>query len=330
VKEIIHDAGRGAPLARVVFRDPYRYKLHTETFIANEGMYTGQFIYAGKNAALTIGNVLPLGSIPEGTVVSNVEEKIGDRGALGRTSGNYVTVIGHNPDEGKTRIKLPSGAKKVVKSTVRGMIGIVAGGGRTDKPLLKASRAKHKFAVKRHSWPRTRGVAMNPVDHVRGSTIFFMQTTTDSIYHSLTEVVTTSTLVRRLPFHDTPPKVKRPVSLPPEELVFCVVLKRSRTKCIIEISVLVGFLGFCCVWDSRFVDCSLAIPVSSIASVKQQNCVCMIESNFFRLLGWFTQCTARCPDTINLYASNIDYSFEKWSRRSTDANYSSSDVPGIM
>jgi large subunit ribosomal protein L8e len=136
VKEIIHDPGRGAPLARVTFRDPYRFKLATETFIANEGMYTGQFIYAGKNAALTVGNVLPLGSIPEGTVVSNVEEKAGDRGALGRTSGNYVTVIGHNPDEGKTRVKLPSGAKKVIRSTARGMIGIVAGGGRTDKPLM--------------------------------------------------------------------------------------------------------------------------------------------------------------------------------------------------
>ncbi|KAI6890633.1 60S ribosomal protein, partial [Hortaea werneckii] len=165
VKEIVHDAGRGAPLAKVMFRDPYRYKQHTETFIANEGMYTGQFVYAGKNSTLNIGNILPLGSVPEGTVVSNVEEKIGDRGALGRTSGNYVTVIGHNPDEGKTRIKLPSGAKKVVKSSVRGMIGIVAGGGRTDKPMLKASRAKHKFAVKRNSWPKTRGVAMNPVDH---------------------------------------------------------------------------------------------------------------------------------------------------------------------
>lgn len=136
MKEIVHDAGRGAPLAKVVFRDPYQYKLRTETFIANEGMYTGQFIYAGKNAALTIGNVLPLGSVPEGTVVTNVEEKMGDRGALGRTSGNYVTVIGHNPDAGQTRVKLPSGAKKVVKSSVRGMIGIVAGGGRTDKPLL--------------------------------------------------------------------------------------------------------------------------------------------------------------------------------------------------
>jgi large subunit ribosomal protein L8e len=139
VKQIVHDAGRGAPLAKVVFRDPYKFKLHTETFIANEGMYTGQFIYAGKNAALTVGNVLPLGSMPEGTVVSNVEEKIGDRGSLGRTSGNYITIIGHNPDEGKTRIKLPSGAKKIVHSTSRGMIGIVAGGGRTDKPLLSMS-----------------------------------------------------------------------------------------------------------------------------------------------------------------------------------------------
>ena len=155
-------------------------------------MYTGQFIYAGKNAALTIGNVLPLGSVPEGTVVTNVEEQQGDRGVLGRTSGNYVTVIGHNPDEGKTRVKLPSGAKKVIKSGARGMIGIVAGGGRTDKPLLsmpqldhgrllrstantlgtEASRAKHKFAVKRNSWPKTRGVAMNPVDHVSTGEIY--------------------------------------------------------------------------------------------------------------------------------------------------------------
>ena len=45
-------------------------------------MYTGQFIYAGKNATLTIGNILPVGALPEGTVVSNVEEKIGDRGAV--------------------------------------------------------------------------------------------------------------------------------------------------------------------------------------------------------------------------------------------------------
>jgi len=168
VKEIVHDPGRGAPLAKVVFRDPYRYKQRIETFIATEGMHTGQFIYCGKKATLTVGNVLPIGSMPEGTVVANVEEHAGDRGSLARASGNYATIIGHNPDEGKTRIKLPSGAKKVVMSSCRATVGIVAGGGRMDKPLLKAGRAYHKYRVKRNCWPKTRGVAMNPVDHPHG------------------------------------------------------------------------------------------------------------------------------------------------------------------
>jgi large subunit ribosomal protein L8e len=47
VKDIMHDPGRGAPLAKVVFKDPYRYKKRTEYFIAVEGMHTGQFVYAG-------------------------------------------------------------------------------------------------------------------------------------------------------------------------------------------------------------------------------------------------------------------------------------------
>lgn len=231
VKEIVHDAGRGAPLAKVQFRHPYKFKQVTETFIANEGMYTGQFIYAGKNATLTVGNVLPLASVPEGTVITNVEEKSGDRGALGRTSGNYVTVIGQNPEDGKTRIKLPSGAKKVVKNTSRGMVGIVAGGGRTDKPLLKASRAKHKFAVKRNSWPKTRGVAMNPVDHVCFLYLYNCKNRiSDIVFFSLTVVVTTSTLVRPLPCPGTLPVVKRPVLLLPGEPVCFVVPKRPRSK----------------------------------------------------------------------------------------------------
>jgi len=168
VKEIVHDPGRGAPLARVVFRDPYRYKMRTETFIATEGLSTGSFIYCGKKAALAVGNVLPIGSLPEGTVICNLEEKPGDRGALARTSGNYATVIGHDADSGKSRVRLPSGAKKTVMSVSRATVGIVAGGGRTDKPMLKAGRAYHKYRVKRNCWPKTRGVAMNPVDHPHG------------------------------------------------------------------------------------------------------------------------------------------------------------------
>jgi large subunit ribosomal protein L8e len=120
------------------------------------------------SAALSVGNVLPLSQMPEGAIVSNIESTIGDRGALARVSGNYATVIGQNPDEGKTRVKLPSGAKKVLSNKCRATVGIVAGGGRVDKPLLKAGRAYHKFKVKRNSWPKTRGVAMNPVDHPHG------------------------------------------------------------------------------------------------------------------------------------------------------------------
>jgi len=140
----------GAPLARVVFRDPYRYKLRCETFIATEGLHTGAFIYCGKKATLTVGNVLPVGQCPEGTIVCNIEEKLGDRGALARTSGGFATVIGHAADDAKTRIRLPSGAKKTVSSSARASIGIVAGGGRMDKPLLKAGRAYHKYKAKRY------------------------------------------------------------------------------------------------------------------------------------------------------------------------------------
>ena len=168
VKEIIHDPGRGAPLARVLFRHAYKYKHEKELFIAAEGMYTGQFIYCGKKAQLTVGNVLPLISLPEGTIICNVESKLGDRGTFARCSGNYATVISHNTDEDTTRIKLPSGAKKVVPSNSRAMVGIVAGGGRIDKPMLKAGNAFHKYRVKRNSWPKVRGVAMNPVDHPHG------------------------------------------------------------------------------------------------------------------------------------------------------------------
>jgi len=168
IRDIVHDAGRGAPLAKVHFKDPYRYKVTKMTFIAAEGMSTGQFIYCGKKAALTVGNVLPLGSMPEGTIICSVESKTGDRGTLARCSGNYATIIAHNADTGKTRVKLPSGKKKTIPSVARAMVGIVAGGGRIDKPMLKAGTAFHKYKAKRNSWPRTRGVAMNPVEHPHG------------------------------------------------------------------------------------------------------------------------------------------------------------------
>jgi len=168
VKCIIHDKGRGAPLAKIQFRDPYRFKRVTETVVAPEGLYSGQFVYAGKKAAIAIGNVLPLSEIPEGTVVCNVEAKIGDGGKIARASGDYAVVVAQDPEKGTSRLRLPSGSKKTVLNACRAMIGLVAGGGRTDKPILKAGRAYHKYKAKRNEWPKVRGVAMNPVDHPHG------------------------------------------------------------------------------------------------------------------------------------------------------------------
>lgn len=168
VKAILHDRGRGAPLAKVQFPNMRGEGRVNELFIAPEGMYTGQEVFSGNTATLHIGNILPVGNIPEGTYVCNVEEKPMDRGCLARASGTYCLVVAHNAETNKTRIRLPSGQKKLISSKARAMIGLVAGGGRTDKPLLKAGNAYHKYKAKRNCWPVVRGVAMNPVDHPHG------------------------------------------------------------------------------------------------------------------------------------------------------------------
>ena len=83
----------------------YRYKLDKETFIAVEGMHTGQFIYCGKNAQLDVGNVLPVGKLPEGAVVSSLETRAGDRGLMAKASGASCIIVGHSDDGKRTRVR---------------------------------------------------------------------------------------------------------------------------------------------------------------------------------------------------------------------------------
>ena len=165
VRDIVHDSGRGAALAKIEFRDPTHFQKNVEFYVAPEGLYTGQYVYCGSKATLTVGNVLPLGALPEGTIVCNVEGVVNDKGQYARSSGTSATVIGHTEDGEKTRIKLPSGARKTVSSNCRAMIGIVSGGGRTDMPVMKAGILVHKFRAKKKKYPVVKAVAMNPVDH---------------------------------------------------------------------------------------------------------------------------------------------------------------------
>merc|ERR1719361_1611761 len=166
--------------------------------VAVEGMFTGQFIFSGKKASINVGNCLPLGDMPEGTYVCNIEENPGDRGKLCRASGTYAVIRTHLREQGMTRLKLPSGKRnKLVSSNCRGCIGIVAGGGRLDKPMLKAGNAYHKYKAKRDCWPKVRGVAMNPVSIP-------------------TVVVTISTLVNLRPFVVWRPRDEKSVLSPRE------------------------------------------------------------------------------------------------------------------
>jgi len=167
-KKITHDPGRGAPVAEISFHDPYRFRLRKEQWPAVEGLHTGQFVYCGSKAQLAVGNCLPLKKLPEGTVISMCEEKAADRGRMARASGTSCMIVGHSDDGKKSRVRLPSGSRKTLNSSCRAVVGLVAGGARCDKPMLKAGNQFHKYRVKRNCWPKVRGSAMNPVEHPHG------------------------------------------------------------------------------------------------------------------------------------------------------------------
>ena len=161
IVELLHDPGRYVPLARVVLENGVEFLTP-----AAEGSYVGQIIEVGPNAKPEPGNILPIGNVPEGTEVFNVEIRPGDGGKLARQAGSYALVVGRTG--AKTRIKLPSGKEKDIPNGSRVTIGIPAGAGRTEKPLMRAGNAYYKWKVKARKWPRVRGVAMNAVNHPFG------------------------------------------------------------------------------------------------------------------------------------------------------------------
>lgn len=162
VEGFTHDPGRGAPLILVRFENGV--SCYT---LAVESVFVGQRIALGGNAPVDVGNLLSLGKIPEGTLVSNLEIKPGDGGKMARASGAYTTVVGHTPQG--TMIRLPSGRTRYVNDYCLATIGVVAAGGRTEKPFLKAGEMFHWMRAKGHKYPRTSGRKMVAAVHPYGS-----------------------------------------------------------------------------------------------------------------------------------------------------------------
>ena len=162
VQELVHDPGRGTPLALIKFENGQ--SCYT---VIPEGIFSGQQIQIGGTATVEIGNILPLGKIPEGTMICNLELRPGDGGKIAKSSGAYATVVGHTPQG--TMVKLPSRKTKYLSDYCKATIGIVSGAGRTDKPMLKAGSKFHWMKAKGHKYPRTRGRAMVAAVHPYGS-----------------------------------------------------------------------------------------------------------------------------------------------------------------
>ncbi|MDV0446709.1 hypothetical protein MsAg5_05610 [Methanosarcinaceae archaeon Ag5] len=161
VIDVEHDTARAAPIIKVFFDDG-----KSQLIIATEGVAVGQIIECGPAAEVKAGNILPVGKIPEGILVCNIEGKPNDGGKFTRSSGTYATVVAH--EDNRTSVQMPSGQMKWFNPECRAVIGVVAGGGRVEKPFLKAGKVYHKMKVRAKRFPRVRGVAMNPRDHPFG------------------------------------------------------------------------------------------------------------------------------------------------------------------
>ncbi|WP_049924674.1 50S ribosomal protein L2 [Halopiger djelfimassiliensis] len=161
IVDIEHDPARSAPVAAIEFEDGEQ-----RLVLAPEGVTVGEEIQVGVSAEIKPGNTLPLAEIPEGVPICNVEANPGDGGKFARASGVNADLITH--DRNAAVVQLPSGEVKRLDPQCRATIGVVAGGGRTEKPMVKAGNKHHKMKARGTKWPRVRGVAMNAVDHPFG------------------------------------------------------------------------------------------------------------------------------------------------------------------
>jgi len=162
ILQLIHDPGRGAPLSYIELETGERFYIP-----APEGVHEGQIIEVGGRALVSTGNIVPVGAIPEGTMICNIELLPGDGGKLVRSSGAYATVISHTPDG--TLVALPSGKTRYINDLCLATIGVVAASGRTEKPFVKAGKKFHWKRAKGHKYPRVRGRAMIAALHPFGS-----------------------------------------------------------------------------------------------------------------------------------------------------------------
>jgi len=156
VAEIEYDPNRNARIALLVYADgEKRYILHPA------GLKQGDTVVSGPGSDVRTGNALPLGEVPLGTMVHNIELKIGKGGQIARSAGSYAQIVGRDGDY--VIVRLNSTEQRLVHGRCMATIGAVSNPDNMNTTIGKAGRQRWRGRM-----PHNRGITMNPVDHPHG------------------------------------------------------------------------------------------------------------------------------------------------------------------
>lgn len=156
VERLEYDPNRTAFIALIEYEDGERAYI-----LAPQRLAPGDTVVAGAKVDVKPGNAMPLSGMPIGTIVHNVELKIGKGGQLARSAGTYIQLVGR--DQGYALLRLASGEVRMVRQECMATVGAVSNADHMNESLGKAGR-KRWMGIR----PTVRGTAMNPVDHPLG------------------------------------------------------------------------------------------------------------------------------------------------------------------
>ncbi len=156
VKSIEYDPTRSARVAKLYYADGFKSYI-----IAPQGLRVGQQVVSGEDVAPDVGNTLPLAKIPLGTIIHNVEIKPGRGATIARSAGSFVQLLAREGEY--ATLKMPSGEMRNVLARCLATVGAVSNPEHMNESVGKAGRSRWRGIR-----PRTRAVAMNPVDHPMG------------------------------------------------------------------------------------------------------------------------------------------------------------------
>ncbi len=156
VQRLEYDPNRTAFLALIKYSDG-----ELAYILAPQRLKTGDAVVASARADIKPGNAMPMAAIPVGTIIHNIEMKIGAGGKIARSAGTYAQLVGK--DSGYAQVKLMSGELRLIRAECIASIGAVSNPDNMNQKIGKAGRMR---------WmgfrPHNRGVVMNPVDHPHG------------------------------------------------------------------------------------------------------------------------------------------------------------------